>query len=31
LLANAQFVVDGRPAPLDRARRAIERRLAEAA
>jgi AcrR family transcriptional regulator len=28
LLANAQFVVTGEPTPLDRARRAIDRRLA---
>jgi AcrR family transcriptional regulator len=31
LLANARFVVSGDPATLDRARRAIDRRLAEAA
>jgi AcrR family transcriptional regulator len=31
LLANAQFVLAGEPAPLERARRAIERRLGEAA
>jgi AcrR family transcriptional regulator len=31
LLANAAFVIGGDPAPLDRARRAIDRRLAEAA
>jgi AcrR family transcriptional regulator len=30
LLANAEFVLSGEPAPLDRARRAIGRRLAEA-
>ena len=31
LLANAQYVVVRDPAPLDRARRAVERRLAAAA
>ena len=31
LLANAQFVISGDPAPIDRARRAIEYRLAAAA
>jgi hypothetical protein len=31
LLANAAFVIAGEPTPLDRARRAIDRRLAEAA
>lgn len=31
LLANAQFVVDDEPASLERARRAIQRRLGEAA
>jgi AcrR family transcriptional regulator len=31
LLANAQFVISGKSAPLDQARRAIDRRLAAAA
>jgi AcrR family transcriptional regulator len=31
LLANAQFVISGASTPIDRARRALERRLAEAA
>ena len=31
LLANAQYVITGQPLPLDRARVALERRLAEAA
>ena len=31
LLANAQFVISQEPTPIDRARRALERRLAAAA
>ncbi len=31
LLANAQFVISGQSLPFDRARRALERRLADAA